>query len=611
MYKYINNVKSRLSFLKDYIENIFQDDKRQIDDEINDKIINENKKSIEIVSKFTDIGLEIYKNLNLSVISGSYIKGKQFERKIEKCRNIVNDIRKSVPEAESHISNQIDNLLCLSLYDSLNNYQYLTHNFQVKISTPDKLFLLTSVQQPPNNKQQSESTLSPLIELFQYNIEIAFIDTNFSLNIDILRELLSIFHELKEKKYEGIPFTQILIDKCTLLIYKFKLRYDDKDLFNSLVISHDFTDEEVKPEELKTQYVEKFQKIIDFIYNENEKNNVTLFRSHISKIENPQNYTDYFIGIRYYAKIEENINRIDQLIGKFEESHKNKKLSHFDRYSYNISINYLYNNKISFIVKHNPKLEDINTIFEQIKQLQIRTGIKNYFPFYKIACYYSNYIENHIEDIVEIKKLIPYFENAINMVEKNLVWTDIHTILPFQPNYNSCCIKQHINQQEITIFMASAYIIPINYEYYKKELVKLQNDFQTYKTVLKMHKFAGKAEEAYQEAKESQKNNIQILSVFSALVIFAAGSIQIFKATTLREAIIIMLSLAYGLCLFSIVIWFIVSYKKVKMTVAHWILIVVLVLGFVISCCAIFSDWGNKNIAQKPTTQIESFSNLY
>ena len=40
-----------------------------------------------------------------------------------------------------------------------------------------------------------------------------------------------------------------------------------------------------------------------------------------------------------------------------------------------------------------------------------------------------------------------------------------------------------------------------------------------------------------------------------------------------------MLTLAYSLCLFAIVIWFIVSYKKVKMSLAHYFLIGALFLG--------------------------------
>ena len=73
---------------------------------------------------------------------------------------------------------------------------------------------------------------------------------------------------------------------------------------------------------------------------------------------------------------------------------------------------------------------------------------------------------------------------------------------------------------------------------------------------------------------------------------------QVFKLVeTLRGAIIFMLTLAYSLCLFAIVIWFIVSYKKVKMTSAHHTLIGILIIGLIFSGCVIFFNWGNTPIA--------------
>lgn len=97
--------------------------------------------------------------------------------------------------------------------------------------------------------------------------------------------------------------------------------------------------------------------------------------------------------------------------------------------------------------------------------------------------------------------------------------------------------------------------------------------------------------------KKVKKNNIQILSVFAALVIFAVGNIQVFKIVeTLKEAVIFMLTLAYSLCLFAIVIWFIVSYKKVKMSLAHYFLIGALFLGLLFSGLAIFTNWGDTPI---------------
>ncbi len=92
---FIDKVIQELSSLKEILTSTFNNDETKIDvgninDEISDEALAEEEKrrvrNIVIIEKFTKSGIEIYKNLNFSVISGSYVQNKQFEDKITRCK---------------------------------------------------------------------------------------------------------------------------------------------------------------------------------------------------------------------------------------------------------------------------------------------------------------------------------------------------------------------------------------------------------------------------------------------------------------------------------------------------------------------------------------------
>lgn len=605
---YINKVINDLETLKNLTENSFKDSKTEIE---SSAIGDEKKKARDFVllDQFTRKGQEIYTNLNFSVLNGSYVQKKEFEDKIIQCRDLIDKIRTLIPESEN-IGDQIDSVFGNLLLDSLKQYRYLVHSFHVSLKTPNKLLFIADSDDEENHSLRSPKALETLhqyYDIFRLNILIAIFDRNFALNGNTLKALLDVLHKLRKHKCNDEAYCKILIDKCTLLIIKFKLKYDNEEQFQSLLVSHDFTDEEFNPQTLTTEFLKGFQNIVLHVYSPDSEDNSNFYKEYYQqyKAKSEFSYTDYFLFIRYYSKVEKNLEGINDLITKFKQQFEKCSGSEFDKFSYNISINYLYNNKISFLTRQQDiDCTTIDEEFNKIQQIQTRTGIKNYFPFYKIASYYDQFIEKNIEDVQykgEIDLALTKLSEATKLIESNLEWTDRFDILPFQPDYKSCCVEQSLGDTKLNIFIASAYITPTNYTFFKKELEKLQENLQLYRSMVKMNTFLSKehkfVEEAHQEAKESQKNNIQILSVFAALVIFAVGNMQVFKTVeTLKEAIIFMLTLAYSLCLFAVVIWFIVSYKKVKMTLAHKILIVTLFLGLAFSCFVIFSKWGNTPI---------------
>jgi multidrug efflux pump subunit AcrB len=87
------------------------------------------------------------------------------------------------------------------------------------------------------------------------------------------------------------------------------------------------------------------------------------------------------------------------------------------------------------------------------------------------------------------------------------------------------------------------------------------------------------------ELKENQKNNIQILAIFSGIVMFVSGSIQIFQhAESFKDAAMFMLLFAASLSLFALLIYALFSNgKQIKLLMLSVILAIIL-----ISCIGVF-----------------------
>ena len=96
---YFNKVEEILNSLTEFVKKSFDYDDEKIEDDIRggehaaEKKENKNKQELRIINFFTDKGEEIYDNLNLSVISGSYVQNENFEDKIVGCSESVNNIR--------------------------------------------------------------------------------------------------------------------------------------------------------------------------------------------------------------------------------------------------------------------------------------------------------------------------------------------------------------------------------------------------------------------------------------------------------------------------------------------------------------------------------------
>lgn len=595
---------------------------------------------LELYTKLSESGELIYRNLQFSVLTGEYVQEEDFEKRIEACQKMLTDM-----EFSKTIYDTVSNCFIKSIQSSLDAYRVLVHSFRTRVDAPDKLFLLLEFgrkEQYGNYSGNWYIDLRDFSEIFSYNVSLALIDGSFSLEPDVLKRLFGFLQQLQKHKLAEQGYTGLLIDKCKLLIDKFRLRYDNEELFQSLLVSFDFMDEEFDPNKMEFKYLTGFREYIFNFFPKSKGDNLKYLENYFQQQEGEAaNFTDYFAFVHYFRAVVKSVERLGKLTEDFKLL-RGAQRTKFDRRSFNVSLNYLYNNWVSLWCKSNhPDLDEINVKFDLIKDIQLTTNIKNYFPYFKLGRCYSYFLRDLLErtspsedDLKIAEEALPMLKSTIDYMERYLEWGERYGFLPFQPCFCECCEEVEVDGEQIAVFVASAYVIPVNYRHFSVKLQDLQSDYQRYHTMIRMHRamtterrrirkdwdeekkamssdldqVRDKAEkecrEASESAKEGQKNNIQILSIFTALVVFTMGSIQIFKnVETLRDAVVFMLLFAYALCLFAVVVWFLVC-DNVKLNRLRIGILVVLAAGLIGSTFVVLGTWGDKKL--KPEFNIQN-----
>lgn len=364
----------------------------------------------------------------------------------------------------------------------------------------------------------------------------------------------------------------------------------------------------------------------------------TISRLHQENLEEHSTFFDFFVKCHYFKNIAENEALLQDLIKKFESFQKNI-VDLFDRKNASSCLNFLHNCRLSFILKQ--KDTSSITVWNeklQIKSVQDSTNIRNYFPFLKIAEWYSAYLSKQIEKTDDANDLtidLHGFEDSLNMAEQYLIDSKDNAgcFIPFKPSFQECLENYEFKKGEwVQIFISSSYVVPVDYEKEEKRIEKLQSDLIKLKAIIEAKKSIDSAilklraenkslqkevrslkensitetkritDTVQSDLKENQKSNIQILAIFAGIVIFASGTIQIFKgASNIKDATIFMLLFASALSIISLSIWLLFTSKS-KWDAPKLIFAFILVIILGLNAYAIWGDWG-KSVIHTPNQE--------
>lgn len=276
---------------------------------------------------------------------------------------------------------------------------------------------------------------------------------------------------------------------------------------------------------------------------------------------------DYVYLVKYYKDTKGDSTQIEILIEDLKHS------THFDTTIKNRLLLYLYNNYFSLVINgKNTDNKTIKDLYNRIYSIQKQYRLHNYFIHYKYLEYLNRFISNSIYSTDTnplIYELLYEYSIVVNRFRHSIDnWKHpINPDLDYDLCYDSMALK--LENQTIRLFSLfhcprNSNTIEDNYKILKEQYSILQKHFELsiqQSSMLKdqFHEYQKKSEleganlhkDIQNDVKKTEKRSIEIITLFSAIVMFVAGDLQLFKnISDTKSAINVMLVFGFSLSVF-------------------------------------------------------------
>jgi hypothetical protein len=574
---------------------------------------------VALGAKFLNISRSVYFFINLSVIEGEYIEHQErVSKAIEDLRQTLSQISATETESgepiQSILYDQIENAFAIYLTSSLNRYKYLIDRVNRKVDTSITSAPILNIYQDRLSRLEKMGSLPDLpirkeALLFSENLIIARIDHTLKVDEDDLRRLLLSLNLLDKSKDFHPAIAGLLKQKCCFLIYKIDYRNRQKNSDRSYNYVIDFVDRSIDIDESNFQYFLEFKRNLNSHYSY-DVNHIQTRRKTVQKFYEKLNggkkidFKDYHAVVKHYKDDRQNSEQLRNFIEMIDEKYektKNGKFIKFDRYSYDICYTYFKNNYFSHrLEEKNVSVEDWYKEFLEVNAVQEKLSLKNFFIYEKSIAFLDNILSTELLQLAPnlelLKKALSYYDEMIQRFSECLHWCEEKSHMAFQLPFEECCQKITITnlndeEQRIRYFLASSFVLPIDFKDLKERVDVYKSSALKYRTIEGIQSYLVQDKEELKLLKEkaegSDKRSIEIISIFSAIIMFVAGDIQILQnVRNIQDAFRFIFLFGYALGGFVLLIWFITRTEKLslfKLTIFHYFIMAFYVIGFLIA----------------------------
>ncbi len=312
-----------------------------------------------------------------------------------------------------------------------------------------------------------------------------------------------------------------------------------------------------------------------------------------------------------YYKNTLNHKALEGIRDKFKFSLNNKKSECiYNQYCYQVDLVYICNNLFGSLVneakeKPNILIKDIHKAYKELTDINKECNVNNYYMERKYLEFLLDERLVNVQNDFEFKKYYDFANDLLEKFESNLKWCKDIRFLPFQIPYEQTLYHEESNSANV-LSLASGNSDPIDYQKEANFLSKFKNQMQSLVSIRNNNKSFQELSTLKEKIKDSEKNSIQILSIFSAIVVFSAGAVEVSVGLIkglkdsnafLNNFLGIFLGFGGALSIFAMVISFVFykSHKPTKFEVIR-LSIFTIILSFVL--LSLISLHSGKSIAE-------------
>lgn len=571
----LNNIIKR--FKKDFPENWIED--LIWNNDINSK--NSHGIGLTKIQEFINF---IFTELSKAILEGKFLY-QSYDSAQTFCEELMDE---SGIEDDNRFKNNLQN----QFQDLKNNLQNVLQYFRLNISVinnkialekPDYLINAISTKEAHENGTLFE-LLCRIIDICMHEYELSYED-------DYIRKLI-LFRKTLSRVKQNDPNVQIVLDsvsqKITFLLHKLSHFSQNK----SIKFALDFQAQTITPQPEFTTIYPYF----DYFLNPQKipAKEISVWREECDK--NKAKTWQMVLLMRYYSKVTKSQKQVDNLLyhyKTFYEQINKSALLPFDKYALKTIKNYMYNCKLSLLIRDkNCTYESVTELLDDISNVQIETSIQNFYPYKKAISFLLDHIKTCIKkgyDIQDIEEKKAYLDTLIPKLEESYEWCKDFQFYPFQLMKSDCTIP--IKELNIILFSPSTFSRPIKYDELLGQINDCKADAKALDIEIQMYKERQNLLDIKKEIFDSRKTYIEILGIFSGIITFLFGSIQLFGRTdiTYTQSLTNILSLGLVLCIFIALITITIALEK-KYRLWGTIFIVVIAIVFLLCLISSFNS---------------------
>ena len=248
--------------------------------------------------------------------------------------------------------------------------------------------------------------------------------------------------------------------------------------------------------------------------------------------------------------------QIDNLLDAFDKKYDFLYKLHFSRgydiYALHTLKNYMYNCRLSFkISKTNYLFDDLEKDMLEIMNIQNVTGILNFYPYQKAIEFIIQLVEKGKE--LSKQTLVKYLSRLdfyLNKCEEAINWCEEQRFIPVQNVYNDSISRV---DDFGAVLIPSTFCRPINYEKRRHILSAHKTHALFLKNELSLREEREDIESIKQQIDKSHWKNIELLSIFTAIITFLFGTVNFMangSSMTITQQIYNIMTIGLVLLLF-------------------------------------------------------------
>ena len=498
----------------------------------------------------TDIRLQLYNDLNRSILNGNYVHA-GFQNELNELYQLINGINYTETgddKAEYLISDLIVTKVKKEIVSSIEVIQILLSEIQKRIFQSENTFIV--VRDPTTQGFLRRAGESEEQWFLKINVQVALLDHFLRADIAYIRLLQKTLDSFQKIR---IPQIKSVKDKCLFLMCKWYDRQEvltQKGVFTSIDGSHTSLESIAEKCTINRHWKDK----IDTHYeldNRSSSKIITAAEIILQTRGSEPKMCDLHTLVKYFKDLRKNQHELFKVVKEFEQIASKLDNFGYDAYCKNVAYSYALNNLLSYLIQQGSDDDEIDRLYYRIYEFQQTSGIRNYFPQYKYAIRKLEKLElklsqqNFLDDLTEFKAEINGCEELLKTLERYIDWSKRNYNYVFVLPTDECMVKFAENE---SIFVASSFVLPLDLGKVSIELVEMCERLQQIKTSTSIY---ANIQEVVLDSKKRDVRSMETLGLFTALITFLSASASTFRLIeTAFQAVLFTLALSSSLVTF-------------------------------------------------------------